>query len=329
MRSEEARAGVLMTVSRTLPRKEQGSFLSSVCGGLFAALAGVLLMLFIFIPSDASAGLLLHNTFTYTVAGGDTLTSIGDRMGVNWRTIADDNGLDPERPLRTGLNLLITASEIIPETMENGIVIDLPGRMLHLFEHGVPLMSVPVGLGMPKREGQRGWETPVGRFRIKGKLKSPDWKVPESIQEEMRREGLSVKESYPPGPKNPVGGYVLQTTLPGILIHDTIDPSSVFRFMSHGCVRLLPKDMEQLFDSVRSGITGRIAYSPVKTAELGDGTIFMEVNRDVYKKIPDMQAEARKVLKKAGLLRKADMKKVEQLVQAGTGIPEDITARVQ
>ncbi|MGC2061967.1 MAG: L,D-transpeptidase family protein [Thermodesulfovibrionales bacterium] len=341
MKAQGAITEVFLPAFRTLPRKEQSIFLSEVMKNRklkgtayhrvrlrrFATLAGVLLMLIIFFPSSASAGLLLQHHFTYTVAGGDTLTSIGGRLGVSWKEIADDNGLDPGKPLKAGLNLLITASAIIPETMERGVVIDLPGRMLYLFESGVPLMSVPVGLGMPKKKGQRGWETPVGKFQIKGKLKSPDWKVPESIQEEMRREGLSVKESYPPGPKNPVGGYVLQTTLPGILIHDTIDPSSVFRFMSHGCVRVLRKDMEQLFDSVRSGMAGKIVYSPVKIAELGDGTIFMEVNRDVYKKISDMQGEARKLLKKAGLFRKVDMKKVEQLVQAGTGIPEDITAK--
>ena len=292
----------------------------------FAALAGILLLIILF-ASTVSAGLLLQYDLTYTVTNGDTLTSIGDKMGVRWKEIASNNGLDPAKPLKAGVTIRIAVREIIPETMDNGIVIDLPGRMLYIFERGVPLMSVPVGLGMPKKEGQRGWETPAGKFSIKGKLKSPDWAVPESIQEEMRREGLTVKERYPPGKKNPVGGYVLQTTLPGILIHDTIDPSTVFRFVSHGCVRLFRKDMERIFESVRPGMAGRITYSPVKIAELGDGKIFMEVNRDIYKKIPDMQREALKVLKKAGLFRKVDINKVEQLVQAGTGIPEDITAR--
>lgn len=289
-----------------------------------AAIAGALL-LSILSPHSASAGLYLQHQITYKVAGGDTLTAIGARTGVSWKRIAEDNGLDPAKPLRAGLVLRITASEIIPETLENGILIDLPGSMLHLFERGIPLMSVPVGLGMPRKGEEKGWETPAGKFTVKGKLKSPDWKVPESIQEEMRREGLSVKESLPPGPKNPVGGYVLQTTLPGILIHDTIDPSSIFRFMSHGCVRLLRSDMEQLFGSVSKGLTGRIVYSPVKVSQLGDGRIFMEVNRDVYRKIPDMQAEARRVLKKAGLFRKADLAKVEQAVQSATGIPGEIT----
>jgi len=295
--------------------------------GSLRVLAGILLMFIVFFPSSASAGPLLQHRITYTVAGGDTLTSIAKKMGVSLKEIANDNRLDPAKPLKAGQNLRITASEIIPETMENGILIDLPGRMLHFFDRGIPVMSVPVGLGMPKKKGQKkGWETPAGTFKVKGKLKSPDWKVPASIQEEMRREGLAMKESYPPGPKNPVGGYVLQTTFPGILIHDTIDPSTVFRFMSHGCVRLFRTDMEQLFSSVRSGTSGKITYSPVKVAQVGKGKIFMEVNSDAYEKIPDMQAYVQKQLKKAGLFKKVDLKKVERIVQAGTGIPEEITA---
>lgn len=289
----------------------------------------IALSLIVLFSFPASAGMLLQQHFTYKVANGDTLISIGAKMGVSWKKIADENGLDPSKSLRTGLDLHITATEIIPETMESGILIDLPGRMLHLFESSVPLMSVYVGLGKPKGEGKRGWETPSGKFTIKRKLKSPNWKVPESVQEEMRREGLSVKESYPPGPKNPVGGYVLQTTLPGILLHDTIDPSSVFLFMSHGCVRLLRSDMEQLFGSVNTGMSGKITYSPVKIAQIAGGRVFMEVNRDVYGKTKDMQATARKLLKKAGLFRTVDLHRVEQVVQAETGIPEDVTAKVQ
>ncbi len=296
------------------------------CMRRLAAHAGLLILLSVFLPSAASAGLLLQHYITYDIAPGDTLTLIGAKFGVSWKKVAEDNRLDPAKPLKQGLTLRIAAAEIIPETIESGILIDLPGRMLHLFEKGVPLMSVPVGLGMPKQEGQKGWETPTGKYTVKGKLKSPDWTVPASIQEEMRREGLAVKESYPPGPKNPVGGYVLQTTLPGILIHDTIDPSSVSRYMSHGCVRLLRREMEQLFGLTKSGMAGKITYTPVKVAQMRDGKIFIEVNRDAYGRIPDMQAEARNVLKKAGLYRKVDLTRVDQVVQTANGIPEEVSA---
>ena len=281
----------------------------------------ILLFVVMFFPAPALAGMLFQQVFSYQVVPGDTLSTIGAKLGVDWRDVAKDNGVDPSVALRSGIKLRIKASEIIPETVTNGIVIDIPGRMLYFFERGVPLMAVPAGLGMPKKEGKKGWETPEGKFTIKRKLKNPDWAVPDSVQEEMRREGLSVKERYPPGPKNPVGGYVLQTTLPGILIHETIDPSSVSRAVSHGCVRILREDMVRLFESVGSGMPGKIIYKPIKVAQLSDGKVFMEVNKDMYGKLSDMQSDAKTALRKAGLLRKVNMDRVEKAVQDRTGIP--------
>ncbi|TAN38823.1 MAG: LysM peptidoglycan-binding domain-containing protein [Nitrospirae bacterium] len=289
--------------------------------------ACLLLIMILVSPSLSFAGMLSQQDISYTVVKGDTFSSIGSAFGVDWREIAMDNGLDPSRELRAGRKLRITASRIIPETTQTGIFIDIPGRMLYLFDRGIPLMAVPVGLGKPRSDGNRGWETPEGTFTIKGRLKNPDWAVPKSIQEEMRREGLAAKESYPPGPKNPVGGYVLLTTIPGILIHETIDPLSVSRFLSHGCVRVLAKDMEQLFGYAVSGMAGEIVYAPIKIASLSNGRVFIEVNKDVYGKIKDMQAEALRLLKNSNLTGKVDLTKLAKAVQEQTGIPADVTAR--
>lgn len=287
----------------------------------------ILLIMIVLFPSSSFAGVLFQQNFSYEVTQGDTLSTVGAKLGVDWKRIAKDNNLDPSKALRTGRKLSITASKIIPETIKAGILIDIPGRMLYLFDSNAPLMAVPVGLGTPKGNGKKGWETPAGKFTIKGKLKNPDWAVPKSVQEEMRREGLAARESYPPGPKNPVGGYVLLTTIPGILIRETIDPLSIYRFMSHGCVRVLAEDMEQLFGNVESGMPGEIVYMPIKIAPRSDGRVFMEVNKDVYGNIKDMQAEARRLLGKARLLSSVDLNKVAKVIQEEKGVPVDITAK--
>ncbi|MEW6109836.1 MAG: L,D-transpeptidase family protein [Nitrospirota bacterium] len=290
-------------------------------------LFGILLIMVVFLPSPSLAGVLFQQNISYEVAQGDTISAIGVKFGVDSKRIAGENNLDPAKALRAGQKLRITENRIIPETMQKGILIDIPGRMLYLFDGGIPRMAAPVGLGKPKGNGEKGWETPEGRFTIKGKLRNPDWKVPESIQEEMRREGLAVKESYPPGPKNPVGGYVLQTSIPGILIHETIDPLSVYRFRSHGCVRLLSGDMGELFENVETGMHGESLYIPIKIAPLSNGRVFMEVNKDVYGKIKDMQGEARRLLKKSGLLNDVDWNKVMRVILEKTGVPEEVTRK--
>ncbi len=284
-------------------------------------------MVIVFSPSPSFSGVLFEERLSYSAAKGDTLSTVGAYFGTDLKRLARENNLDPSTSLKAGRRLRITLRKIIPETMQNGILIDIPGRMLYFFEGGAPIMAFPVGLGMPKGEGEKGWETPAGKFTIKGKLKSPDWKVPKSIQEEMKREGLAVKESYPPGPKNPVGGYVLLTTLPGILIHETIDPLSINKYLSHGCVRVMRDDMEQLFDSSGSGVSGEIVYAPIKLASRSDGRVFMEVNKDIYENVKDMQAEARRLIEKAGLLDSVDMNKVVKIIQEQKGIPEEITVK--
>lgn len=292
-----------------------------------AACTCVALITLLCLPVSSFAGLLFEEQLSYKAAKGDTLSTVGAYFNADWKRIAKENKLDPSAPLKAGKILRITTRKIIPEAIQSGILIDIPGSMLYLFEGGASLMAFPVGLGMPKAEGSRGWETPTGTFTVKGRLKSPDWKVPKSVQEEMKREGMAVRETYPPGPKNPVGGYVLLTTLPGILIHETIEPSSINRFVSHGCVRVLRADMEPLFETAAAGMTGEIVYSPVKIASLSNGRVFMEVNKDVYERVRDMQAEARRILEKEGLLGSVDLNKVSKVVQEQTGVPVDVTAK--
>ena len=72
-----------------------------------------------------------------------------------------------------------------------------------------------------------------------------EWIVPESIQEEMRREGKDVLTRVPPGPDNPLGRHWIGLSIGGIGIHGTIAPSSVYHFRSHGCIRLHPDDVEE------------------------------------------------------------------------------------
>jgi hypothetical protein len=85
--------------------------------------------------------------------------------------------------------------------------------------------------------------------------------------------------------------------------------------------------MEQLFGDVESGMSGAIVYTPIKVAARSDGRVFMEVNKDVYEKIKDMQAEARRLLEKSGLLDAVDLNKVMKVIQEQTGIPEEVTVK--
>ncbi len=48
----------------------------------------------------------------------------------------------------------------------------------------------------------------------------------------------------------------------GILMHGTNKPSSIGLRSSHGCIRMYPADIEELFSMVSVGTPVRIVYEP-------------------------------------------------------------------
>ena len=155
---------------------------------------------------------------------------------------------------------------------------NLPGHMIYLFSEGSLVKRYPVAIGRPD------WPTPQGNFVVLGKIKNPTWTVPQTIQEEMEKEGKLVLEKVPPGPDNPLGKYWLPLSAPGYGIHSTIWPESIGHSTSHGCIRMLPEDIEALFPYIKAGIPVSIIYEPVKLALTPDKRIFLEVHPNVYQK---------------------------------------------
>jgi L,D-transpeptidase ErfK/SrfK len=168
---------------------------------------------------------------------------------------------------------------IVPAAPGVSIVINIPQRMLFHVE----AETAPVGY--PIAVGRRNWPTPVGPFEIVAKEEHPTWDVPPSIQEEMRRSGQRVLTRVPPGPSNPLGEYWFGLSLPGIGIHGTPAFTSIYRPATHGCIRVHPDDIAELFPKVAVGTTGLIVYEPMLIAVV-DGTLFLEAHPDVYGRAP-------------------------------------------
>lgn len=219
---------------------------------------------------------IVGSRFDYTVKRGDTLLGIGARFGVDARLLARENGIDVNARLSVGQILKVDNRHLVPQKRQDGILINIPQRMLYLFREGQLIAYYPVGLGRPS------WPTPTGHFAIRSKEINKEWVVPKSIQEEMRREGQVVRTRVPPGPDNPLGKYWMGLTAPGYGIHSTLNPLSIYRFSSHGCIRLHPDDVEDLFFRVRVGDRVEIIYQPVIVDRDAEGKVFLEAHRDVY-----------------------------------------------
>ena len=214
--------------------------------------------------------------FYYRVRKGDFLLKIRGRFGVPLSSLIRSNALkDPDR-IMPGQRLVVDNRHIVPEWDENGILINIPQKMLFFFSRGSLVIAAPVAVGMSS------WPTPTGPFRVVEKKVDPVWVVPVSIQKEMKRLGGRVRKKVLPGPDDPLGKYKLGLDLSGYGIHGTNAPSSIYGFTTHGCIRLWPDDIEALFHKVPTGTRGEIIYTPILVESSAGGHVYLEIHPDVY-----------------------------------------------
>lgn len=283
------------------------------------------LLLLIFIPSVYAADMVIGGDTIYRIVKGDSIELISAKLGVNKKNIIKDNNIDIKKNLRIGQELKVNTRKIVPKAVDDGIIINIPGRMLYFFKEGKLKSAFPVGLGMPSWKGITRWRTPIEKFTIIGKRKNPTWHVPESMQWKMIMEGKPVETIVPSGPDNPLGRYAIDTSIPRVVIHETIWPTTVYQFRSHGCIRVMPENIEKFFEDVKINSAGEIIYNPIKAAISGEGRVFLEVNADIYGKVKDMSAEAKRLIQDAGAADKVNWQKVDTMLKEKSGIAEDIT----
>jgi L,D-transpeptidase ErfK/SrfK len=230
----------------------------------------------------------------------NTFTAIGRRFDVGYEEMRAANpGVDQWLPGEATPIYLPTQS-VLPDTAREGIVINVPAMRLFYFtaENGasatakVPAAKVtthPIGIGA------QGWATPIGDAKVVQKVRAPVWYPPVSVRKEHAGWGERLPSVVPPGPDNPLGEYALTLSLPSYLIHGTNKPAGVGMRSSHGCIRLYPEDIEELFGRVARGTHVRIVNQPVLVG-WRDGTLYLEVHRPLAEDTRDLDAEAERLL---------------------------------
>ncbi len=248
-----------------------------------------------------------------------SLAILAAEKGVKFTVVARRNGLKSPFKLKKGMVLKINTSHIVPAEVENGFVINLPELLLYHFVNGAYQRRYSLAIGKPS------WPTPTGTFKIVEKRKNPTWNVPPSIQEEMEEQGQEVLEKVPPGPKNPLGQYFMATSASGVGIHATNRPWSVGSYVSHGCMRMLPEEISQLFPQVAIGTPVKIIYRPIKLAVTPEGRIYLEVHPDIYATDFKPMEYLKNLAQQYHLEERIDWTKVSPILKAKEGIAQEIT----
>ena len=192
----------------------------------------------------------------------DTLTDIARRFNVGYEEILRANPkVDPWLP-GADRAIVVPTQFVIPNAPRTGIVINIAAMRLFYFpphkkDEPQVVITHPIGIG------KMGWATPEGVTKIVRRQADPTWRVPASVIKEHREErGEELEKVIGPGPDNPLGKFAFYLQWPSYLIHGTNKPAGVGLRSSHGCIRLYPEDIAQLYDSVPIGTQVRVVNQP-------------------------------------------------------------------
>jgi len=261
--------------------------------------------------------ILVGGRTIYEVQAGDTLAGIGARFGVARASVIEMNRLTHPDVLTIGQSLVIDNTHLAVVDPSVSLTINIAQRLL-LFVEPERVTAYPVTVG------RRTWPTPVGAFTIVEKETNPAWDVPISIQQEMKTQGKAVITRMAPSPLNPLGAHWLRLSLPGLGIHGTNAPLSIYSFASHGCIRMHPEDVAALFERVSAGTAGVLLYQPVMVGMVG-GRVWLEANRDEYRRAPGALRYVRDAAQHRGLSELIDWKAVDEVVRLRLGRAVDVT----
>jgi L,D-transpeptidase ErfK/SrfK len=175
-----------------------------------------------------------------------------------------------------GTVITLPRRHVLPDAKRDGLILNLPEMRLYYFPRPEKT-STPVVITHPVSIGRMDWNTPLGMTRIVAKKVDPTWTPPQSLKDEALASGEVLPDVVPAGPDNPLGRYAMRLGVPGYLIHSTNKPWGVGMRVTHGCVRMYPEDIEQLFDKVPVGTPVQIVNQPVKLGWLAD-TLYLEIH---------------------------------------------------
>ena len=203
----------------------------------------------------------------------DTLLDIGRHNGLGYDDMSEANpdidmwvpGADKE--------VLVPTRYVLPDAPHQGLVLNLAEKRLYYFPENVKgvVQTYPISIG------REGWGTPVGSFHISSKIKDPTWTPPASIRKEHAEAGDPLPAVVPAGPDNPLGQYAMRLSAPSYLIHGTNKPWGLGMQVSHGCIRMYPEDIANLFPEVKVNTSVTIVRQPYKLGWLGD-ELYLEVH---------------------------------------------------
>ncbi|STX42246.1 putative ErfK/YbiS/YcfS/YnhG family protein precursor [Legionella donaldsonii] len=252
---------------------------------------------------------------------GETLSEVGIRYDIGYYEMMRANPqVDSTRPLPPHTRLLIPSQFILPPVPREGLVINLAEYRLYYYPpNDNVVITMPVGIG------REGWTTPIGITKVTTKERDPIWRPTANVRAEAAKNGIPIPNVFPPGDGNPLGRHVLRLGWPTYLIHGTNRRDGVGARVSAGCIRMMPEDIEYLFDFVSVGTPVRVLNEPVKFG-FDKGTLYIQAHPLLAEqKNNSLQALVYEQLKRMSALNKVNKTVVNSELSNPSGILKKIS----
>jgi len=166
-----------------------------------------------------------HFIEPHVVQSGDQLRKIATKYGLSWEYLAKLNKTDPRR-IREGQKLKVLKGPF-------AAIVNLHDFSLTIHLQGYYVKRYQVGIG---KDGS----SPIGKFPVLTKLENPQYTDPD---------GKVIEGD---DPANPLGERWIDLG-DSYGIHGTIDPDSIGKAASRGCIRLRDADIIEVYNFLVPG----------------------------------------------------------------------------
>lgn len=279
-------------------------------------------------PLPPEGSRLVGSSLTITVPKDNhlPLEAFAAQYGQGLSNMLEANpGVDVFLP-KSGSTLVVPQQLILPNTVRQGIVVNVAEMRLYYYPPGSGTVEVlPIGIGQAGRETPRNWVTTVER-----KQEAPSWTPTANTRREYAKRGESLPAFVPAGPDNPMGLYAIYI---GRLyaIHGTNANFGIGLRVSQGCIRLRNDDIKYLFDNVPVGTRVQIIDQSVKYTTEPDGSRWIEVHEPLSRNRAEYESDNKVPLPITPALRSftqgagVDVNRANATLERRSGMPVNIS----
>jgi len=180
----------------------------------------------------------------------------------------------------------ITGGHIEQTSLQPGngdihITVNIPAFQLTLWQGNKEVKTYQIGIG------RKDFQLPSGLRYAKQIVFNPDWIPPDSewVYEHDAAPGEVVEAD---DPRNPLGKVKIPIGNGGILIHQAFKPSDIGHLVSHGCVRLILKELYEFIDEIIAAQSLKVSNQQLEHAKQSkdrfqiklDAPLVVDINYD-------------------------------------------------